>query len=141
LLEFLPGRDGEEAGLTVYRNPDHHYVLGVGRVNGRRQVFLRQRIGPHLEAITASAPLGGEQPVVLQVEASPTEYTFSFGVAAGPQPPAGLEPLGKALTRYLSTEVAGGFTGAYLALFATGNGQLATRPARFDWFEYEPRGE
>jgi xylan 1,4-beta-xylosidase len=141
VVDFLPARDGEEAGLSVYMNPDHRYEIAVGRANGRRQVVVRQRIGPHVEAITAAAPLAGEEPVVLQVDATPTEYAFSFGVSASGSPQAATQQLGKALPRYLSSEVAGGFTGVYFGLYATGNGRPATKPARFDWFDYEPRGE
>jgi beta-xylosidase len=43
------------------------------------------------------------------------------------------------LVRYLSSEVAGGFTGVYVGLYATGNGRPASAPAHFDWFDYEPR--
>ena len=76
---------------------------------------------------------------MLQVRATATEYEFSFGaVAPGAEAAGALRPLGKALTRYLSSEVAGGFTGVYFGLYATGNGQPATAPARFDWFDYEP---
>jgi xylan 1,4-beta-xylosidase len=39
-------------------------------------------------------------------------------------------------TRYLATEVAGGFTGVYFALYATGNGNASKSPAFFDWFDY-----
>jgi alpha-N-arabinofuranosidase len=138
-VDFAPARDGEEAGLSVYMNPDHRYEIAVGRANGRRQVFLRQRVGPYLEAVTASAPLDGAGPVVLQVRATPTEYAFSFGAAPrNAQAPPTLRPLGKALARYLSSEVAGGFTGVYFGLYATGNGQPTAGPARFDWFDYEP---
>jgi alpha-N-arabinofuranosidase len=42
------------------------------------------------------------------------------------------------LTRDLSSEKAGGFTGVFLGLYATGNGQKSARPADFDWFEYRP---
>jgi hypothetical protein len=34
--------------------------------------------------------------------------------------------------------VAGGFTGVYFGLYATGNGQPASAPAHFDWFDYVP---
>jgi xylan 1,4-beta-xylosidase len=44
--------------------------------------------------------------------------------------------LGEGETRYLSTEVAGGFTGVYLAMYASGNGKPCLGPADFDWFEY-----
>jgi hypothetical protein len=36
--------------------------------------------------------------------------------------------------RYLSTEVAGGFTGRVIGLYA------AAGTVHFDWFEYEPLG-
>jgi alpha-N-arabinofuranosidase len=140
LVDFVPSRDGEEAGLSVYRNPDHRYEVGVGRAGGRRRVFVRQRIGPHLEAITASAPIDESNAVVLQVEATPAEYRFSFGaVPAGSDSAPALRPLGAALTRYLSTEVAGGFTGVFFGLYSTSAGSPVAEPARFDWFDYEPR--
>jgi alpha-N-arabinofuranosidase len=41
-------------------------------------------------------------------------------------------------TRLLSTEVAGGFTGIFFGLYATGNGKVCQSPASFDFFEYQP---
>ncbi len=124
-------RDGEEAGLSVYMNPDHRYEIGVGRANGRRQVFVRQRIGRYLEAVTAQAPVDESTPIVLQVEATPTEYRFSFGtVPAGSAAAQSLRALGSAESRYLSSEVAGGFTGVFIGLYATGNGQPVSAPAQ-----------
>jgi alpha-N-arabinofuranosidase len=138
LLDFVPARDGEEAGISIYMNPGHRYEIGVGRANGRRQVFVRQRIGTELEAITAQAPLEGTEPVVLQVEATPETYAFSFAAAGGRLPTA-TTSLGRGPVRYLSSEVAGGFTGVYFGLYATGNGQPVSAPAQFDWWDYEPR--
>ena len=63
----------------------------------------------------------------------PEEYTLSFGPAEGR-----LTRLDAALTRFLSSEVAGGFVGTYVGLYATGNGAAAAAPAHFDWFDYEP---
>jgi len=139
LVDFVPGRDGEEAGLSVYMNPDHRYEIGVRRAGGRREVFVRQRVGTRLEAVTAKAAVDGTGPVRLQVDATPSEYRFSFGTEAGGAagPPA-MQSLGTAETRYLSSEVAGGFTGVYLGLYASGGGRPATAPARFQWFDYEP---
>ena len=31
----------------------------------------------------------------------------------------------------------GGFTGVYVGLYATGNGQASTTNADYDWFEYK----
>jgi xylan 1,4-beta-xylosidase len=139
LLDFVPGRDGEEAGLTVYRNPEHHYEISVGRRDGRRTVFVRQRVGPRLETVTESAAVDESNPIVLQIEATPEEYSFSFGAAAaGATKPGQMKRLDTAPTRFLSTEVAGGFTGAFFALYSTGNGQPSSAPAHVDWFDYEP---
>jgi xylan 1,4-beta-xylosidase len=38
--------------------------------------------------------------------------------------------------RILSTPVAGGFVGAYIAMYASSNGQPSTNHADFGWFEY-----
>jgi alpha-N-arabinofuranosidase len=38
--------------------------------------------------------------------------------------------------RILSTPVATGFVGAYIAMYASSNGQPSTNHADFDWFEY-----
>jgi xylan 1,4-beta-xylosidase len=130
-LEFAPGRDGEEAGLTILSANDHHYDVAVAREDGRRTVFVRRRIGD-LQAVTARNPLG-EGPVVLEVRAEPLKYTIGYRPAGGEW-----TPLATASTRYVSTEVAGGFTGVYFGLYATGRGAPATAPADFDWFDYEP---
>jgi alpha-N-arabinofuranosidase len=139
LVDFVPARDGDEAGLSVYMNPDHRYEIAVGRLNGRRRVFLRQRVGAHLEAVTASHPVDESNPIELRVEATPEEYVFSFGAApAAGDGASAVRELGRAAVRYLSSEVAGGFTGVYFGLYATGDGTAAVAPAHFDWFDYQP---
>ena len=68
--------------------------------------------------------------------ASPAAYIFSYALA-------GSEPreLASGEARYLASEVAGGFTGVYFALYTTSNGAQATVPADFDWFEYLAEGK
>jgi len=46
--------------------------------------------------------------------------------------------LGRAPTVPLSSEVAGGFTGAYFGLYATAGSSGHAPPADFDWFELTP---
>jgi xylan 1,4-beta-xylosidase len=133
-VDFTPATGREEAGLVLYRHPFHRYELGVRREKGRREVFVRQTIGRRLSAVTAAAlvPEGG--PLVLQVDAEPEEYTLSWGPS-----PDRLTRLDAAVSRYLSSEVAGGFVGTYVGLYATGNGRAADVVAAFDWFDYEPK--
>ncbi|MCB9099911.1 MAG: glycoside hydrolase family 43 protein [Anaerolineales bacterium] len=129
LLDFEPDADGEEAGLTVWMNPRHHYDLLVMQQAGQRRVAVRQRIGP-LTAVVASEDIA-PGPVTLTIRAEREKYTFGFSLDSA-------EPhtLATGDTRYISTEVAGGFTGVYLAMYATGNGQASRTPAFFEWFDY-----
>ena len=128
-LDFAPIGDGEEAGLTVWMNPRHHYDLFVTRLDGQRCIAARQRIGD-LVAIVARESIG-DGSLTLTIRADSQHYTFGYSINN-----AAPHLLASGETRYLSTEVAGGFTGVYLAMYATGNGQASQSPALFDWFDY-----
>ncbi|MFV2172230.1 hypothetical protein ACFHW2_12410 [Actinomadura sp. LOL_016] len=53
--------------------------------------------------------------------------------------PGPLVPLGAPVDGdMLSSQVAGGFTGVYIGLYATANGRASRNHADFDWFEYRP---
>jgi alpha-N-arabinofuranosidase len=129
-LDFNPAADNEIAGITVLMNERHHYDLYIQKEGNDRYIVLRYRIGSlkHIEK-KASLPSG---PVQLRIKAEQLLYTFSFLPAGAPD----FISLGNMETRYLSSEVAGGFTGVYLGMFASGNGKTSASPACFDWFEY-----
>ncbi|WP_238412651.1 beta-xylosidase family glycoside hydrolase [Saccharothrix deserti] len=55
--------------------------------------------------------------------------TLTFGVE---EPDGTFTALGALDGRYLSTEVAGGFTGRVIGMYA------AAGTVHFDWFDYEP---
>ena len=76
----------------------------------------------------------GRGPVTLQVEAFPDRY--DFGVRTGNE---ALRTVGSAPTQPLSTEKAGGFTGVYFGMYASGPQPMP--PADFAWFDYEPLDE
>jgi len=130
LLDFNPRLEGEEAGLTVLMNEKHHYEIAVTRLDGQRCIIVRRRIGSLSMIVSRIAVVDG--PVTLGIAAEPLRYRFTFTLGEG-------EPriLAEGETYYLSKEVAGGFTGVYFGLYATGNGRRGMTPAYFDWFEYE----
>lgn len=132
-LEFSPASDREEAGLVVRMDERHHYEIFVTRRGGLPSVALRRRIGTLVAEVACRELPSGTSAAVLSIAANEEKYVFSFGPDE-----ASLEALGEGETRYLSTEVAGGFTGVYLAMYATGNGAPCQGPADFDWFEYIP---
>jgi xylan 1,4-beta-xylosidase len=133
-LEFRPAKEAEEAGLVVRMNERHHYEVFVTLRGGLPSVVLRRRIGSLQTEVATATLSASEQGWVLAVDADRDTYRFLYGTSESE-----LVPLGEGETRYLSTEVATGFTGVYFAMYATGNGSPCAAPADFDWFEYRPR--
>ncbi|MEZ0110633.1 xylan 1,4-beta-xylosidase [Catenulispora sp. EB89] len=129
LIDASVGR----GGLAVRLDEHHHYEIETG--DGEVRVVAR--IGP-LRTVVASQPVP-DGPLVLSVridekqaeDARSGPDTVSFAVA---------EPDGEQTTlaaldgRYLSTEVAGGFTGRVIGMYATAG------IVRFDWFDYVSGG-
>ena len=139
LVDFKPTNKRDEAGLTVFMDFKHHYDLSVKNIGGKRMLLLTYCVGM-IKHVEKQIPLA-EGPVELKVEGSivsaaafgaENAYTFSFR-----QGKNGFEEVAKAEARYLSSETAGGFTGVYLGMFATGNGQPSVTNADFDWCEYQ----
>lgn len=128
-LDFQPPKTGEEAGLTVFMNDRHHYDLFVTHRGSQRRVIVRKRVGDLIvEAANQTAPEGI---LLLKITADESAYRFWVGSETTP-----LQELATGETRYLSSEVAGGWTGVYLALFAQGRRHPCSVPADFDWFDY-----
>ncbi|WP_027342054.1 glycoside hydrolase family 43 protein [Hamadaea tsunoensis] len=119
-------------GLAVRLDDRHHYAIG----HAAGQVSVSARIGP-LRTVVAvrSVPPG---PVVLRIEVGDADgpadaRTGPDSVALGVEEPDGtFTALATLDGRYLSTEVAGGFTGRVLGMYAL------TGTVHFDWFDYEP---
>jgi beta-xylosidase len=119
-------------GLAVRLDEQHHYEIEVAR--GEVQVGVR--IGPvHTVVATRPAPAG---PLVLRIDAvdQPTTNDARGGpdtLAIGVEEPDGSFAVLATLDgRYLSTEVAGGFTGRVFGMYAVAG------TVHFDWFDYEP---
>lgn len=129
-LSFMGAEKGDEAGITVLMDESHHYDLFITSVNNRYEMVLRYRIGSIIH--TQKTFLISKPEVILSVKGTPTQYNFSFQEKGSNN----VIPMGEVETRYLSSEVAGGFTGVYIGMYSTGNGKKCRVPALFDWFEY-----
>ncbi|MEV0221345.1 glycoside hydrolase family 43 protein [Streptomyces sp. NPDC050704] len=121
-----------DGGLAVRLDEQHHYDIEASS----GEVRVRARIGP-LNTVVASrqTPPG---PVVLRIEVAAVHTindprTGPDVVSIGIEEPDGtFAELATLDGKYLSTEVAGGFTGRVIGMFA------AAGAVHFDWFEYEP---
>jgi len=124
-LEFHP-QEGDEAGLAVYMNERHHYFIGLTEINGSRVITFRRQVGS-MTIDRHSAPI--EAPIVdLRIQATPERYVFSYQALD-----QHWHILGEAETHWVSTEVAGGFTGVFFGLYSYSTTGVA---ACFDWFRY-----
>lgn len=96
----------EEAGITLYMDGKHHYDLYIDKDGN---AVLRLTIGcvTHKQA---SVNVGGAASLLVSAQ----EYGYTFSVKS----PNGGAQLGYADAKYLSSEVAGGFTGVMLGLYA-----------------------
>lgn len=92
---------------------NHHYEVAIrGQQNGYK-VVERLNIGD-IKSIKHEVDLGNKQYATLVIRSSQERYSFLFQ-ADGEE-----ILLGTAQTRYLSSEVAGGFTGVLIGLYASG---------------------
>ncbi|WP_348811822.1 glycoside hydrolase family 43 protein [Flavobacterium maritimum] len=129
-IDFNPITDNEEAGITMYKDALHHYKLFIRKIGKERELVLAYHIGT-IKAVEKRMPLK-KGTVKLSVSGTPEFYEFGFS-----QENDSITTLGKVETKYLSTETAGGFTGAYIGLYATGNNAKSKATADFDNFIYK----
>jgi len=132
-LEFKPLSEKNEAGLVIRMNERHHYEIFKTIRNGEHSLVVRRTIGT-LSAETACVnhPFPGS---VLAVNADHDWYHIGYIKDNT------FVELDMAETRYLSTEVARGFTGVYFGMYAAGNGTKCSTPADFEWLDYDPGEE
>jgi alpha-N-arabinofuranosidase len=128
-IEFVPQNENECAGLALVQNSDFHFLFVVMRAPETVVRLIKRAYGQ--EEILAERPVDSAK-LYLKVEAHEQSYRFYFAnkldkwhVLAGDVD-----------GRILSTPIAGGFVGAYIAMYASSNGRPSTNNADFDWFEY-----
>jgi xylan 1,4-beta-xylosidase len=130
-LEFNPQKSNEEAGMTLLNNGAHFDLL-IRQSNGKRVLVSRLRFGMVIHESPEVALKPG--PVKLAISCDRSTFTFSF--AQGDET---FKEIEKVNSKFLSSETAGGFTGLYIGLYATGNGKPSTVKADYNWFELQDK--
>jgi alpha-N-arabinofuranosidase len=131
-LSFTPVAENEEAGLVVRGNDANHFNLVITQREGKRVVLFRKYLHDKVESEEYKEISKGD--VELKINSTELEYKFW----AQPKGKKAML-LGTAATKDISNEKIGGFIGAYLGMYASGNGKANTNPADFDWFDYEEK--
>lgn len=122
---------GDEAGVSLYMKCHTHYDLSLlRRADGKVCVRLRYKLG-ELDHVENEVEVSGKY-VSLRIEGSPELYKFSFSTDGKK-----FTQIGQMNTRFISSEAGGGFTGAFIALFAQKVKSGSKASGRFERFDYE----
>ncbi|MGW2051422.1 glycoside hydrolase family 43 protein [Streptomyces sp. NPDC001858] len=120
-------------GLAVRLDEQHHYEIEASAT----EVRVIARVGPLRTVVAERTVPAGPLVLGITIGAPPAPHDARTGpdvVSLGVEEPDGTFTVLATLDgRYLSTEVAGGFTGRVIGLYA------AEGTLHFDWFEYERR--
>ncbi len=113
-LQCKPASEKELAGLVCLQSERFNYVFGITK-KANAYYLLLERTEKGQSKVLASTPIDIKNPVQLQVKASGDNYTFNYSING-----ADFVNLGGTVSGdILSTNVAGGFTGCLIGLYAT----------------------
>ena len=142
-VTFTP-REKETAGLVVLQNNHANLRLELGLEQGQKVLKVLKYIvdthaelghhGAHItaeETCLACIPWAADS-AVLRIWTEGQEHHFWAG-----EDESSLRPVYESVHGgFLGSETSGGFVGAYIGMFCSGNGADSDNEAAFDWFEY-----
>ncbi|HEX7338303.1 MAG TPA: glycoside hydrolase family 43 protein [Rhodanobacteraceae bacterium] len=109
----IPVHAGVVAGMVAFQNENHWYFLGVRNVHGRAEVFLQKRDGKTTTTV-AKALIDASGPLELKMRGELGDYSFAYRPHGAAWHRLGRDEDGT----ILSTDVAGGFVGTMIGLYA-----------------------
>ena len=113
-MKYQPASEKDMAGIVCLQSERFHYLFGVTRSNGK-PVLVLQRTSRGQSEIIASVEVPTDFQLKLRVEANEDQYKFSFSKDGQNYINLG----GIVSGDILSTNMAGGFTGSMIGLYAT----------------------
>jgi xylan 1,4-beta-xylosidase len=119
-MVYMPSSEKDLAGITCLQSENFNYVFGITK-SGNENYLLLARTEKGETKVLASKKLEANSAVKLQVTANGDNYNFNFS-----QNGKTYENLGGIVSGdILSTNIAGGFTGALIGMYATKNNDIS----------------
>lgn len=113
-MDYKPKSESDLAGITALQNEGFNFVFGVTK-NDKKYYLVLKKTEKGNSEILASKEIELDGNLQLKVEGQHDAYTFSYSINGDD-----FQNLGETVSgAILSTNVAGGFTGALLGLYAT----------------------
>ncbi len=113
-LRYTPASEKDLAGITCLQSERFNYVFGITK-KGSDFFLLLQKTAKGQSTILASTKVDVKNPIYLQVKAEGDNYEFGYSANGTDFTNLG----GSVSGDILSTNVAGGFTGSLIGLYAT----------------------
>jgi xylan 1,4-beta-xylosidase len=119
-MQFNPKMNGDMAGLAVFQNEEHYYLLVLTKkADGKFIVLERGSSEGPLEIASSAINLSENHTLQFKIEARGKFYDFYYAVQ-----PEQWTLLEKDIdATWLSTNVAEGFVGAYFGMYAYSSGE------------------
>ena len=119
-MSYKPNNEKDLAGIVCLQNEHSNYVFGITKKGNDYYLLLqrnsKQRFAKEVSSeVIASTKIDISKPIGLRVSAKGDNYDFSYSTNESDFTNVGLVVSGD----ILSTDVAGGFTGCLLGLYAT----------------------
>ncbi len=143
-MEFNPKHDFETAGIALVQNNNFQYRFEYSISCGRKIIRLIKCTSKtemdyttgsfnfeNFEKKMAQAAFDSEI-IYLKITANGQNYSFYYGESL-----VDMKLLLENVDgRILSPDMAGGFVGTYIGMFASSNGNSSDNVADYDWFDY-----
>lgn len=113
-LDYIPTAETDLAGIVCLQKETFHYLFGVTK-KGTEYYLVLQRTEDGKATVIDSEKVDLSKPIKLQVTAHGDDYRFNYAIGNDTFQNIG----GTVSGDILSTNVAGGFTGALIGLYAT----------------------
>lgn len=119
-MQYKPNSEKDLAGIVALQNESSNYVFGITKKGADYYILLQKnqrkpRSRDTESTIVGSSKIDIKNPVTLQVKANGDKYEFGYSINGSDFVNVG----GTVSGDILSTDVAGGFTGCLLGLYAT----------------------
>ena len=118
-LDFKPKSEKELAGITCYQSENFNYVFGITKKDKDFYIVL-ERTEKGNSTVIASEKISLSKNIQLQVSVVSDDYQFNYSLDGKNFKNLG----GKVSGDILSTDVAGGFTGSLIGLYATSDNDI-----------------
>lgn len=114
-MAYIPKSEKDLAGIVCLQNENFNYVFGVTKKDKDYYLLLERNHKTEGSTMVSSTIINLKNPIKLKVEAKGDNYTFSYTTDG-----ENFTNLGGTVSGdIISTNIAGGFTGGLIGLYAT----------------------